>query len=376
MTEEFAGIAPILPLPLIQSEIPKISSWVDLLEAPYQTGIFSNSGTLAKRAETLLASHIHPSLSGYLCSNATLGLQASLVALDLQGKSVAVSNFTFAATLQAVFSAGANPILCDVNLETLEIDLVQLKILIKSMSYKLDALLITRPFGTYRDYKEIIDYCEQNSIKVVIDAAASFPSKSNYYDAGNYLEVYSFHPTKPFSIGEAGLVVGRDESISAVKRTSNFGISPEGHFGDGTNAKADEFVAARAIAKFASYAESQDKRLNFVKAMYSVFEESKLIRLLPIDTPCTWGLLPLRFTSESKLLKFKEAISSKIMTKRYYFPSLINGYTGRGKVFAPASLENSQLVSSTTLCLPVYHEYSDDLIKWMSGVYSGTLSQL
>ena len=372
MTDQF----PTLPLPLIQSEVPPISTWVTLLETPYQTGIFSNSGALAKRAETLLASHIHPTLSGYLCSNATLGLQTSLIALGLQGKNVAVSNFTYAATLQAVFSVGAIPILCDVNLETLEIDLVQLKILIKSMGHKLDALLITRPFGTYRDYKEIIDYCEQNNIKVVIDAAASFPAKSNYYDAGDYLEVYSFHPTKPYSIGEAGLVVGRDKTISAVKKSANFGLLPDGKFDDGTNGKADEFVAARAIAKFPTYEESQEKRLNFVRAMYSIFQDSSIIKLLPLDTPCTWGLLPLRFVSETKLLKFKEVLSSKIMTKRYYFPSIIDGYAGRGKVFTPTSLENSQFISSTTLCLPVYHDYSDNLIKWMSELYFRTLNQI
>ena len=103
------------PLPLIQSEVPEIHEWAELLQVAYHDRKFSNGGSLATEVERVLSAHINPEISGYLCSNATAGLQACLIAFNLQGKNVAVSNFTFSATLHAIISAGAKPFLSDVN---------------------------------------------------------------------------------------------------------------------------------------------------------------------------------------------------------------------------------------------------------------------
>ncbi len=363
------------PLPLIQSEVPGVHEWNELLEVAYDGKQFSNGGALAVQAEQTLSTHINPDISGYLCSNATAGLQACLIAFNLQGKNVAVSNFTFSATLHSIISVGAQPFLCDVNLDTCEIDLLSLHRLNVEIGMSLSAVIITRVFGTYRDISELISYCGENNIRLIVDAAASFPSNSNYLNVADYLEVYSFHATKPFAIGEGGFVVGQKDAISSVKKASNFGLSPDGTFGDGLNAKADEFLAARAIAKFLTYSESQDSRLSFVKRMYPIFDSVKEISLIPIETPCTWGLFPLRFDTEKLLLCFKQSIDSKVISKRYYYPSLKFGYRGKTLLHAPVSLENSEKIANTSLCLPVYHQYSDEVFELLVSAYRQGISK-
>ena len=358
------------PLPLIQSEVPEIHEWAELLQVAYHDRKFSNGGSLATEVERVLSAHINPEISGYLCSNATAGLQACLIAFNLQGKNVAVSNFTFSATLHAIISAGAKPFLSDVNSDSCEIDLLSLHRLNVALNMTLSAVVITRVFGTYRDISEVLSYCVENDIRLIMDAAASFPSNSTYLNVADYLEVYSFHATKPFAVGEGGFVVGQEHTISSVKRVANFGLFPDGSFGDGLNAKADEFLAARASARFLTYTESQDTRLLFVKKMYSIFDSVKEISLIPIETPCTWGLLPLRFETEKQLLSFKEMIDNKVMSKRYYFPSLKSGYRGKVLLNSPVSLFNSEMIAATSLCLPVYREYSDEIIEALMKVYS------
>jgi dTDP-4-amino-4,6-dideoxygalactose transaminase len=364
------------PLPLIQSEVPRLHEWAQLLEVAYDGMQFSNGGALAIQVERALSTHINPNVSGYLCSNATAGLQACLIAFNLQGKNVAVSNFTFPATLHSIISVGAQPFLCDVNRDSCEIDILSLHRLNLAVNMSLSAVIITRVFGTYRDISELISYCHENNIRLIVDAAASFPSNSNYLNVSNYLEVYSFHATKPFAIGEGGFVVGQRDSISSVKKASNFGLSPDGTFEDGLNAKADEFLAARAIARFLTYSESQDSRLSFVKQVYPIFDSVKEISLIPIETPCTWGLLPLRFETENHLLSFKQSIDSKVMSKRYYFPSLKSGYRGKTLLHAPVSLENSEEIANTTLCLPVYHQYSDEVFDLLVNTYRQGISKI
>src|SRR5579871_6844142 len=60
-------------------------------------------------------------------SSATAGLHLALLALDLQpGDEVITTPLTFAATLNTIILAGAKPVLVDIDLATLNMDLNQL----------------------------------------------------------------------------------------------------------------------------------------------------------------------------------------------------------------------------------------------------------
>jgi len=50
-------------------------------------------------------------------------MQAVLTALNVRGRYVILPDFTFPATLHAVIAAGGKPLICDVSLETGELDL-------------------------------------------------------------------------------------------------------------------------------------------------------------------------------------------------------------------------------------------------------------
>ena len=342
-----------LPLPVLIPQVPKISDWIGLLDQSYESNSFTNSGPLAVLAETALSNYLGRGIESMVCSSNTSGLIASLIALDLQGKKVIVSNNTFAATLHALISVGCLPIIADVNPLTWEIDTESVASILEDN--EVGGLLFTRVHGFRRDITPLLDMCESLSIKVLIDSAAAFPARRNEYTAPiNYLEVFSFHATKPLGIGEGGAVIGPPELISEVRKASNFGLSkPSSKFGDGINAKMDEFASARLIAGLINFQDIATKRIEFANSLSKLFHKSDSIQTA-LDTGNTsWAFFPIVFPSEDDLIYFQNEIKDVIQTRRYYYPSLANGYLGRVPIQLAQSLSISENLTVTTLCLPV-----------------------
>jgi len=342
-----------LPLPVLIPQVPKPSEWLGLLDESYKSNTFTNSGPLAVAAEKILNEYLGSNVESMVCSSNTSGLIASLLALDLQGKKVIVSNNTFVATLNAIISAGCIPIIADVNPLTWEIDISNITAIIENN--EVAGLVFTRVHGFRRDLTSLLKFCAESSISVLIDAAAAFPATPNEYKTPiNYLEVFSFHATKPLGIGEGGAVIGSKVLISDVKRASNFGLTkPSSTFGDGINAKLDEFASARLIAGIANFPKLAERRVHFVEELKLILERSTSIEI-PTNTGNTsWPFLPIRLASEKDLINFKDELGAVLQTRRYYYPSLARGYVGRSSTFKTSDLSVSEEITTTTLCLPV-----------------------
>jgi dTDP-4-amino-4,6-dideoxygalactose transaminase len=353
------------PLPLIQVNPPSIDHTNKILSSAYKSGIFSNTGELQQEASDLLSKHVHPNFKGYLASSNTSGLIACLLEIGIRDRHVLVSNFTFAATLNSIVLAGGIPVLCDVDPETLTITLDTILEVLNDDDLDIAVVLPTRVFGFISDFSELIEACATRAISVVIDAAATFPDRSDVWRFNHQakFEVFSLHATKVFGIGEGGLIVGFPDSIDAVKERANFGIRTKHplEFRDGLNAKADEFTAARALARFSEYAIDAEKRRSFISRYKKILCRSKHIKMLNDGSETIYSYFPVIFDKEANLIRFMEIVNPFIRTRRYYFPSLSQGYIGDSKIERPVSLKISESVSSRILCLPVYVSYSNEV---------------
>jgi dTDP-4-amino-4,6-dideoxygalactose transaminase len=355
------------PLPLIQVNPPSIAKTNEILLSAYKNGIFSNSGQIQLEISDKLSKHVNPDFEGYLTSSNTAGLVACLLEIDVRDKNVLVSNFTFAATLNAIVLAGGIPVLCDVDPNSLVLSLDNILEHLHNRDLNIAAVVPTRVFGYISDFSELIESCSNKGISVVIDAAATFPDCDDVWNFEHQarFEVFSFHATKVFGIGEGGLIVGSADSIKAVKERANFGIAVDDptHFRDGINAKADEFTAARASARFADYAKDAHIRRTFVSKYKSVFENSKHVRMIEDGPETIYSYFPVIFDTEENLITFMEKVKPYIRTRRYYFPSLKEGYIGGSRVEKSKSLAYSESISRRILCLPVYISYSIEAEK-------------
>jgi dTDP-4-amino-4,6-dideoxygalactose transaminase len=341
-------------IPVLVPQVPEIALWSDFLSKSYEEGRFSNGGPIAKLAEHEISVYLGGSCEVMVCSSNTSGLIASLIAFDCRGKKVLVSNYTFAATLNAVHCAGAIPLLSDVDFHTWEIS-VELIQKAQSEFPDIHAVLITRVHGFVRNFDDVFEYCTSNGLKVIIDAAAAFPGNPEGYKAKrNVAEVFSLHATKPLGIGEGGAVVGDASTITAIRKASNFGLESNSEsFGDGLNAKMDEFAAARLLAALSNFKNYVIERRLFATNLQEILEVSPEIDL-PIGTEKTsWPFFPIKFQNSKELLRFQENLAPVAQTRRYYYPSMSAGYTGRAAVLRTSKLNVSINLAETSLCLPV-----------------------
>lgn len=337
------------------------------MEEVHGSGIYSNNGVLHKRASLVLAKQVEISYEGLLVSSNTTGLIASLIAIGIRNRHVVVSNFTFSATLHAIISAGGIPVLCEISEVTLELDQTSLQKILENREFNIVAVLPTRVFGYVNDFSNIINLCKQFNKPVIIDSAATFPPSQNSWKFNSLplCEVFSFHATKVFGIGEGGLVAGNPLFIDSVRIAANFGLNPTDQdiFLDGLNAKSDEYSAARALARLESYEADVMIRQKFVEMYKSIFKHYTKVKFLPDNENTIYSYFPIIFDTEENLQLFKKKLDNFILTRRYYFPTLFSGYRGQNKLIAGGELEFSEYISKRILCLPVYFSCDIDVKK-------------
>jgi len=170
-------------------------------------------------------------------SSATAGLHLALEACGVAGGDLAlVPSYTFASTAEVVRHLGAEPVFVDSVPNGFHIDPAAAEMTIKRLldgknpyTGKLDSLWSKRPLkaivpvhygGMACDMGAVMDLARRYNLKVIEDAAHSFPSLTALGYAGTIGDagVFSFYATKTLCTGEGGMVVCRDQALA--KRVS------------------------------------------------------------------------------------------------------------------------------------------------------------
>lgn len=158
----------------------------------------------------------------------TAGLHLSLVALGIgKGDEVIVPSWTFAATAQVVEWVGAQVVLCDIDEESLNIDVNKLENLITPRT---KAIIPVHMAGYPCEMDAITTFAKRHNLRVIEDAAHAIGTKYNGKKIGNFsdLTVFSFYATKNLAMGEGGMVVSKNkELIEKIRKLSYFGINKE-----------------------------------------------------------------------------------------------------------------------------------------------------
>lgn len=242
--------------------LEEVGVYYDLAE---QARFYSNGGP----CEQMLRRRLSAYLGGPKCvpvDNATAGIISALRAVtDLRGTSarplVVTPSYTFAATAGAAVVLGFRPLFVDVDPVGWQMDPDALEQALTERSTNIAAVLATHTFGVppraeVRD--RWVELCERYRVPLVVDAAAGFGSEDvagTLTGSGAGTHVFSFHATKPFGIGEGGVIVSSDEDVLRYcDAFRQFGFA-DGKVAvvAGINAKMDELHAAMALAVLDRY---------------------------------------------------------------------------------------------------------------------------
>ena len=162
-----------------------------------------------------------PRLHCLAVNSATSGLHLALEACGVgNGDLVLLPSYTFTSTAEVVRYLGADPVFVDVAPGTFHLDPAALekKLADQSRRGKAPKALIPVHYGGLPCRMDaIMDIARRYNLKVIEDAAHSFPSlldEDRWAGVVGDVGVFSFYATKTITTGEGGMVVCADEAIA------------------------------------------------------------------------------------------------------------------------------------------------------------------
>jgi perosamine synthetase len=158
-------------------------------------------------------------------TSCTTGLHLALTALGIgPGDEVIVPAFTWISTANVVLYCGATPVFVDVDPETFNIDSRKIP---SRVSEKTRAIIPVHLFGLCADMDSIREAIPRR-VKILEDAACAAGASYKNVPAGSLGDagVFSFHPRKPITTGEGGMVTTNDQTLAEqMVKMRNHGAS-------------------------------------------------------------------------------------------------------------------------------------------------------
>ena len=143
----------------------------------------------------------------------TSALHIALDALKLSAEDeVIVPSMTFAASIQAIIAAGARPVFCDIEADTLNMDIADVT---RKITPRTRAVMPVHYGGLACDMDGLMSLTRPRGIRIVEDAAHAFGStyKNKLIGSIGDITCFSFDPIKNLTCGEGGAVVLSDEPL-------------------------------------------------------------------------------------------------------------------------------------------------------------------
>ena len=330
---------------------------------------YSNGGPCHALLVERLERYLGPGVSCVPVANATLGLMVALRAMAGSAprrREVLMPSFTFAATVDAVLWAGLQPVFVDVEPHGWHLDPVALEAALRVRSSTVGAVFAASTFGTppplavRRAWERA---ASEAGVALLVDSAAGFGATD---EGGARLarqgdaEVFSFHATKPFAVGEGGLVTTCDPDLaSRMRRLTNFG------FDDGTvdedvglNAKLAEWPAATALAVLDGYAEVLTARRRAAERMLAALEPLGFERQCGADG-AAWQFVSVLAPSIGIREAALERGRREGVEMRTYFSVPLHHMPAFASAPLAGDLRRTEELASRVLSLPMANDISD-----------------
>jgi perosamine synthetase len=284
-------------------------------------------------------------------NSGTSALELCILALGIgPGDEVLVPALTFAAPASAVISAGAVPVLCDIDMDSWTIDVARARALV---THRTRAVIGVSLLGHPCDF----DALAELNLPVIEDAAQAHGASYKGRPSGSLglLSVMSFHANKAITSGEGGCVLTDDSGLAdAARLLANHGMRPGRpyyHEVAGRNFRMTNLTAAIGLAQAERWDELVAGRADVAR------HYDRLLSGIPVGsrpraawaTP-SWWLYVLRTERRDHLVRL---LRDQQIDARALWPSL-----DTLPVFAcgaRAEYPVARAVSQSAMWLPTWH---------------------
>lgn len=210
------------------------------------------------------------------CGNGTDAIALALRALGIgAGSTVVTVSHTAVATVAAIESVGATPLLIDIEPDHYTMDPAELAAVLDNPPPGLPPIRAVIPvhlYGQVADVEVIGTLCRRHGLALIEDCAQAHGALRNGRKAGTFgdLATFSFYPTKNLgALGDGGMVVARDPDVATrLAALRQYGWARH-YISDavGVNSRLDELQAAILRVKL-TYLDAGNARRREIAGAY------------------------------------------------------------------------------------------------------------
>lgn len=360
--------------------IPQFAPWFDGSEALELSNYMKSDGyltefRLTQQFEQMLCDYTS-SRHAVMTNSGTTALMTMLYACSIgPGDEVIVPNYTMIATPNAVRAVGATPVLVDINLDSLSLDLEKTR---EAVTPRTKAIFLVLANGREPSpgINAFVELCEELGLLLLEDAAQALGS---FYKDGRAMGtvgaagMISFSVPKIITTGQGGCILTSDDALASRARgAKDFGRERGGvdiHREFGLNFKFTDLQAAVGVAQMRKL----EERVSLKRDIFSIYREhlSGIPEVyffeqdLELTTP--W-FIDIAVPDRQKLVD--HLVGAKIGTRPMYPPvSRQPIYNQRGK------FSNSIWVGAHGLWLPSSSQLSSSEVSRVTSAIKDFYSQ-
>ena len=304
-----------------------------------------------------------------------------------QGKAVITTPYTFVSTAACARHLNADVYFADVEKDTYSIDPDKIEEILKKHADHISAIVPVHIAGNVCNMKRILELAEkystpENRIRVIEDAAHSFPSPTSLGYAGTIgdVGVFSFYVTKTITTAEGGMVCTRDPELArrmtvmrmhGMDRTTwDRYTSPRASWeydivAPGYKFNLPDVLAALGCCQVDRAQLFYEQRKRIVEKYNEAFSKLDFIQLPPDGEGNSWHLYLMRILPE-KLTITREEFAKKMQEAGlgisvHFIP--IFHFTYWKELYPDFTAENfpnAENQYNRTISIPLYPDMTDE----------------
>ncbi|MGS0973003.1 MAG: UDP-4-amino-4,6-dideoxy-N-acetyl-beta-L-altrosamine transaminase [Candidatus Izemoplasmataceae bacterium] len=349
-----------------------IKAVVEILHSDYLT-----TGPTISNFEEKIAEYVGAKYA-VAVSNGTAALHMACFAAGIGPRDeVIVSGMTFAASSNCVLYQGGTPVFADIDPKTYNVSIEDIKNKITSKTKAIVAVDFT---GQSVDIDEINKVAKEHNLIVIEDAAHALGSEYKNNKVGNKadLTMFSFHPVKPITTAEGGVITTSDYDLyqkmllfrsHGITRDLDLLLKEDGPWYYeqqylGYNYRLTDMQAALGMSQLNRLDEFINRRREIVKKYNEAFDTLKEISIpyKPKYSNSGWHLYIIRLNLEllktDRLEIFKALQAENIGVNVHYIPVYLHPYY-RDLGYEPGLCPNAEKLYNEIITLPLHPSMSD-----------------
>jgi len=310
------------------------------------------------------------------CGNGTDALQIALMALGLKpGDEVITADFTFAATVEVIGLMNLTPVFVDVDRDTFNINIDELK---KAITSKTKAIIPVHLFGQSANMEAVMEIANAHNLFVIEDTAQAIGADYTFSDGrtqktgtiGN-VGTTSFFPSKNLGCyGDGGaLFTNDDELAKRLGAIVNHGMYKRYYHDEiGVNSRLDSIQAAILRIKLPHLDEYCKARKTAADYYNNAFAAIEQLETPVIDSKSTHVFhqytLKTKGIDRAELIEF---LKEKGIPAMIYYPVPLH----HQKAYVRPEFNDDNYPVTMELCesvlsLPIHTEMDEQQLKYIT----------